>query len=264
MHISRIVRAASLLFVGIAATVQCGNAWAQAQRPATDRNAASLELYHVHFVKAAPGKIGELVAAYLDSPVAEGEPGPPLVFRHLQGDDWDLMVLTPLGKEETISPDSDPAQEQWAQRTRPLRSQHADTFTAGPAWAQLRTALAGDSAARATGTSGGTAATANNANVYTVTTYRSIPGHRAQLSDTLRRIAGLDPDRRTILEHVEGAPWEFVVISRFDSWAQLGQDEVAPAETLRKQGFASTEAIGEELRQHVAEHRDTIVRMAMK
>jgi hypothetical protein len=117
-------------------------------------------------------------------------------------------------------------------------------------------------AARPTGTSGTAGGSAPpSGSVYTVTTYRSLPGHRDQLADTLLRIAALYPDRRSIFQHVEGAPWEFVMISRYDSWNALGEDEVAPAESLRKQGFANTEAIGMELRQHVAEHRDTITRM---
>ena len=230
----------------------------QAQPPSATGQAGmqAQELYHVHFVKAAPGKIAELVGAYRETPVAEGEPGPPLIFRHLQGDDWDLLVLTPLGKEETVRTAATPEEQRSVERMRGLRAQHGDTFTAGPAWPEVRAALLGEGSERPTGTAGGSAGP-----IYTVSTYRSLPGHRDQLGQTLQRIAALYPDRRTILQHVEGAPWEFVVISRFDSWSALGEDQAAPAEKLRSQGFASNEAIGTELRQHLAEHRDTIARM---
>ena len=213
------------------------------------------ELYHVHFVKAAPGKISELISAYQEAPVAQGEPGPPVILRHLQGDDWDLLVLTPLGKDETITTATTPEEQRSIERMRGLTSQHVDTFTSGPPWADVRATLLGD-AARPTGTAGGATGT-----IYTVTTYRSIPGHRDQLADTLRRIAGLYPDRRTTMQHIEGAPWEFVMLSRYDSWAALGEDQAPAADKLRSQGFASNEAIGLELRQHVAEHRDTIAEM---
>ena len=233
----------------------------QAGQPAAAQGEASAqELYHVHFVKAAPGKLTELISVYQESPVPAGEPGPPLVFRHMQGDDWDLLVLTPLGKEETLSPGAPSAElQRWMDWTRPLRSQHGDTFTAGPPWSDVKARLV--DASRPTGTSGGAEAASS---VYTVTTYRSLPGHRDQLAGVLGRIAGLYPDRRTILQHVEGAPWEFVVISRYDSWSALGADEAAPAAALQRQGFASNDAISLELRQHVAEHRDTIARLATR
>lgn len=214
------------------------------------------ELYHVHFVKAAPGKLTDLIAGYQASPVPQNEPGPPLILRHMQGDDWDLLVLTPLGKEETLTTTAPTQEEQRSmERLRGLRTWHGDTFTAGPSWADVRTALFGD-ATRATGTAGGPSGA-----VYTVTTYRSLPGHRDQLAATLQKVAALYPDRRTILQHIEGAPWEFVMISRYDSWGALGEDQAPPAEKLRSQGFASNEAIGLALREHTAEHRDTIAQM---
>jgi hypothetical protein len=253
-------RAACALAIAAFALTVPASAQQAAPSAAAQPQASSQELYHVHFVKAAPGKLAELVTAYQESPVAEGEPGPPLVFRHMQGDDWDLMVLTPLGKDETLSPAAPSAEVQrWTERTRGLRSQHGDTFTAGPPWTDVRSKLM--DASRPTGTAG--SAEPSGA-VYTVTTYRSLPGHRDQLAGVLGRIAALYPDRRTILQHVEGAPWEFVVISRYDSWSALGADEAAPAAALQKQGFASNDAISMELRQHVAEHRDTIARLATR
>ena len=257
--------AASLLVpaAGIAQQAQQTPQAQQAPQPGamSQPGASATELYHVHFVKATPGKLTELIAAYQDSPVPPGEPGRPLVFRHLQGDDWDLLVLSPLGKEETLSTSASAEQQQWSERTRGLRAQHADTFTAGPAWADLQARL--NDAPRATGTAG-TAAEPTAGRLYIVTTYRSLPGHRDQLASVLNRVAALYPGRRTILQHVEGAPWEFVMLSQYDSWNAIGTDETAPPENLRKQGFASQEAIGTELRQHVAEHRDTIVRLATK
>jgi len=271
------------LLVAAAAHAQTG----QPQPPAAAAQPGipALELYHFHFTKAAPGKLNELIDAYRQAPVAAGEPGPPLILRHLQGDDWDLLVLTPLGKEETLTPGASAEEQASIQRMRGLRSQHGDTFTSGPAWADVRTALLGGAAsavtpASATGTTGSGTAGASTAagttgagraasaaanvpegTVYTVTTYRSLPGHRDQLADTLRRLAALYPDRRTIFQHVEGAPWEFVLLQRYDSWTALGAEEDAPPERLKAQGFANDEAIGLELRQHATEHRDTIARL---
>jgi len=271
----------ALLAAAAAAPAQTGQTpTPQAPAASAQPGIPAQELYHFHFTKAAPGKLNELIEAYKQAPVAAGEPGPPLILRHLQGDDWDLLVLTPLGKEETLTPGASAEEQASIQRMRGLRTQHGDTFTSGPAWADVRTALLGGSAAAAmaasstgttgsgaaTGTAGAGRAAALGANVpegtvYTVTTYRSLPGHRDQLADTLRRVAGLFPDRRTIFQHVEGAPWEFVLLQRFDSWTALGAEDDAPPERLKAQGFANDEAIGLELRQHAAEHRDTIARL---
>jgi hypothetical protein len=283
MHV-RTIACSAALALSIAAAAPAQTAQSQSSQPAAQAGIPAQELYHVHFAKAAPAKLTDLIAGYKKSPVPAGEPGPPLIFRHLQGDDWDLLVLTPLGKEETLTPSATAEQQKWNEEMRGLRAQHGDTFTAGPAWAEVRTALlgaapsvgasaAGAVTTGATGTSG-TAGTSSmggtgasmavnvpEGSVYTVTTYRSLPGHRDQLADTLRRVAALFPDRRTILQHVEGAPWEFVLIQRFDSWNALGQEDVAPPDRLRAQGFANTEAIGLELRQHAAEHRDTIAQL---
>jgi hypothetical protein len=264
MHARRI---ASAVFVALMLAA------AAAAQPAVQPGLSAQELYHVHIVKAAPGKMNELIAAFRQAPVAPGEPGPPVIFRHLQGDDWDLLVLTPLGKEETLRPVDTPEVQKSVQQMRPLRTQHGDTFTAGPPWTEVRatlmgggpapTAASGSAATETAGTAGSSAGGASvpETTIYTVTTYRSLPGHRDQLADTLRRIVALYPDRRTLMQHVEGAPWEFVLISRYDSWSALGEEEAAPAERLRAQGFANNEAIGQELRQHTAEHRDTIARM---
>jgi len=280
MHVRTLTCSAltALLFAAAAPAQTSQPAAPQPPAASSQPGIPAQELYHFHFTKAAPGKLNELIDAYKQAPVAAGEPGPPLILRHLQGDDWDLLVLTPLGKEETLRPSASAEEQASIQRMRGLRAQHGDTFTSGPAWADVRTALLGGSAAAvmaasSTGTTGGAAtgtagagaaslgANVPEGTVFTVTTYRSLPGHRDQLADTLRRVAALFPDRRTIFQHVEGAPWEFVLLQRFDSWSALGEEDVAPPDRLRAQGFANTEAISLELRQHAAEHRDTIARL---
>ncbi|RPJ57621.1 MAG: hypothetical protein EHM24_29345, partial [Acidobacteria bacterium] len=241
MH-GRTIACSALIALLFAAAVPAQTSQPQTTQPsaaAAQPGIPALELYHVHFAKAAPGKMNELIDAYKQAPVPAGEPGPPLILRHLQGDDWDLLVLSPLGKEETLTPAASAEEQASIQRMRGLRTQHGDTFTSGPAWADVRAALLGGAAPAVTsasmagttgagtaaaGTAGAGRAAAAGANlpegtVYTVTTYRSLPGHRDQLADTLRRVAAVFPDRRTILQHVEGASWEFVLLQRFDSWS---------------------------------------------
>ena len=278
MHVRTMICSASAILL-LAAATPAQTPPAQTTQPAVAAaQPGSLELYHFHFTKAAPGKVNELIDAYKQAPVAPGNPGPPLILRHLQGADWDLLVLAPLGKDETLTPTASAEEQKFYQRLRGLSAQHGDTFTSGPPWNDVRTALAGGPApAVASASTAGTAATTGTAGtagtgtaspgnvsegtVYTVTTYRSLPGHRDQLANTLRRLAALFPERRTVFEHVEGASWEFVLLQRYDSWSALGAEDDVPPEKLRAQGFANNDAIGLELRQHAAEHRDTIARL---
>ncbi|MGH9603198.1 MAG: hypothetical protein ACRD24_12510 [Terriglobales bacterium] len=54
------------------------------------------ELYRVHFFKAAPGKLPDLLEAYRNAPVPDNVTPRPMVFRHMLGDDWDVMVIDPM------------------------------------------------------------------------------------------------------------------------------------------------------------------------
>lgn len=59
------------------------------------------ELYRVTTLRAAPGKLTELLALYTDAHEAghwqaTGDPEP-MLMRHSQGDHWDLLLLQPIG-----------------------------------------------------------------------------------------------------------------------------------------------------------------------
>jgi hypothetical protein len=55
-------------------------------------------LYKTTFVRAAPGKLLDLIALWKDRlPVIEAAgDARPFWWRHTQGDQWDLMILTPM------------------------------------------------------------------------------------------------------------------------------------------------------------------------
>ena len=56
-------------------------------------------LYKTAFVRAAPGKLLDLIALYKSRIAVDDASGDerPLWWRHTQGDQWDLMVLYPMG-----------------------------------------------------------------------------------------------------------------------------------------------------------------------
>jgi hypothetical protein len=211
--------ACAALALSAAVTLTAMQASAQTP-PATPQAGGAAELYHVHFVKAAPGKLTELIDAYVNAPAPDPQAGePPVIFRHVEGDDWHLLVVAPLGADETLRAAPPPPDvQQFLTKTRPFRGQHTDTFAIGPAWSEARKTMLGES--------GGSAQPAAGASpIYVVTVFRALPGHRDQLQDVLRKLAAEEPAGAVTLQHMEGASWEFLMISRYDSWAAFGESQ---------------------------------------
>ncbi len=209
-----------------------------AQQPAQPQ-APALELYHIHISKAAPGKLPQLIEAYKSAPApAADEPQvTPVILRHRDGDEWDLITITPLGKQVTLSASAPPqATQDYYQRLAPLSDWHNDTFVVGPSWAVVQKALV----------------VAKGEPVYVVTDYRALPGHRPQLRQVLDRGARDTPGRNVLFAHVEGAAWNFLDITRYDSWADMGAPPPQPPAGTQPQDQ------GLAMRDHVAVHHDTI------
>ena len=211
-----------------------------AQQPAAQQQAPALELYHIHFSKAAPGKLTQLIDAYQKGPAPEAnEPQvTPIIMRHREGGEWDLIVITPLGKQVTLTA-SAPSQtvQDFNTRLQPLSDWHGDTFVTGPAWAVVQKALVPAKDAKP---------------VYVVSDYRSLAGHRAQLRQILDRNEQDTPGRSVLFAHVEGAPWNFLTVTGYDSWNAIDAPPPQPAA-----GPARQDA-GLDLREHMAVHHDTI------
>jgi len=209
-------------------------------QPQSQSAATALELYHIHVAKAAPGKLPQLIEAYNNGPApAANEPQvTPIMLRHREGGDWDLITITPLGRQTTISADV-PSQaiQNFNQRVAPLTDWHSDTFVIGPSWTVVQKALIVE----------------KGEPVYVVSDYRSLPGFRAQLRQVLDRGAQDTPDRTVLFSHVEGASWNFMGVTRYDSWTALGAPPPQPAT-----GGTAAQDQGLALREHLAVHHDTI------
>lgn len=92
-----------------------------------------------------------------------------------------------------------------------------------------------------------------------ITTYRAAPGHQEQLlawlarQDEISQAAGLPASQLYI--HQDGASWDYLVVAPRTTPAQ---DDALDA-AARRMGAASGPRAGLELRQHIAEHTDTLV-----
>ena len=201
-------------------------------------NPKRTDIYHVFIVKAAPGKAKEL-ENWLKQPDPDHPNAKSIVVRHQDGDAWDYVAVEYVGAKATVETGGTPM----TPNQRSLTEWHADTFVAGPPWAEFAKAMGLD--ADASKTSG---------SVYTVSDYRAVPGHRDDLEKMLNDPSPGDTSSGTVLlAHVEGAPWNFLSIVRYDSWEKFAENE--------KNSIAQTSKGGGgwyELRNHCALHHDTL------
>jgi hypothetical protein len=203
---------------------------AQAQTPSAQ---SAADVYHVLFAKAAPGQ-----ATALAKELQEQDPKDPMashyvLLRHQSGDDWDYCLIQHLGAKASVDlTNANP-------NAPPTMAWHTDTFVAGPSWGEVTRALV-------------PAADDKNASspVYIVAVHRAVPGHRQQLEGVLRQVNAdaKVPIASVVFAHLEGGPWQFLAVDRYNSWQDLATDRTA---TANDPGWL-------QLRDHVAFHHDTI------
>ncbi|HWR51609.1 MAG TPA: hypothetical protein VN428_10910 [Bryobacteraceae bacterium] len=214
---------------------------AAAQTAQPPKPMARTDVYHVHFVKAALGQASQLADFLKTQNPKAPMPGHYLVLRHQQGDAWDFVAIEHLGtKSVTIDAAGTPAPP----AARDATDWHTDTFVSGPPWADFARAMAleGEAAAKAAGS------------VYVVSVYRAAPGHREQLEKVLADTrAGGGAAGNVLLQHLEGGPWQYLSVARYNSWGDFATSNAkSTAETQKGAGDWF------EIRNHVAFHNDTI------
>jgi hypothetical protein len=197
---------------------------------------ARTDVYHVHFTKAAPGQADALGKFLVQPDQSAPMPTHFVVLRHQEGDDWDYCVIQHLGKQATVGAAPTPPNPGTA-----MRAWHSDTFVSGPAWDEFTRAMG-------IGTGAGQSATA----VYIVGTHRAVAGQRDQLEANLSQPApagGKVQTGNVLLQHLEGGNFNFLTVTRYNSWQDLAADRAA----------ASGAATGwNDIRKYSAEHHDTI------
>jgi hypothetical protein len=204
--------------------------------------AARTDLYHVHFAKAAPGKTAQMQENMKKPDPLAPMPDHVIVLRHQDGDAWDFVAIEHLGTKVTL----DAARQPVPPAQRNLGDWHTDTYATGPSWAEFAKAMGIDGA--------GKAKTASAA--YTVSTYRAVPGGRDALDAFLSEPPSRPSDTSVggvLLQHLEGADWNFLSVVRYDSWQSFGTNESNNvADTAKGQGGFF------KLRELVAHHTDTL------
>jgi hypothetical protein len=202
--------------------------------------AARTDVYHVHFAKAALGKAAE-EGEFLKTQ-APGAPmkGHLIVLRHQDGEDWDYVVIEHLGTKATV----EAAGTQVPPAMRDLSAWHVDTFVNGPSWREFSKAMGIDEASAAK-TAG---------SVYVVSVYRAAPGHRDQLEKALSQTpAGGTSSGNVLMQHLEGGPWLYLTVARYNSWQDFATNEKNSVPDTLKAGGGWLE-----LRNHSTYHNDTL------
>ncbi|MGH9580228.1 MAG: hypothetical protein ACRD2R_04475, partial [Terriglobales bacterium] len=137
------------------------------------------------------------------------------------------VVIEHLGPKTTVEAAGTPPPAS----ARDLNAWHGDTFVSGPAWPEFVKAMGlGDNAGKTAGS------------VYVVSTYRAIPGHRDPLEKMLSAAPGAGDKvaGTVVLQHVEGAPWTFLSITRYSSWQDFGASEAnSVAQTAKGTGVVA-------------------------
>lgn len=109
----------------------------------------------------------------------------------------------------------------------------------------------------------GAPAAAQQTQTAIVSTYHAAPGHQVALlkwlaeRERISAAAGVAPSRLYV--HQDGAGWDYLLISPVTTEAQ---DDAMDA-AARKMGLGAGPGVGIELRKHIADHSDTVVRGPM-
>ncbi len=193
---------------------------------------ANTDIYHVHLVKAAPGQAAALGKVLSEPDKTTEMPEHFVVLRHQEGDDWDYAVIQHMGPKTTLTiPPPPPAEAE-------TRAWHTDTFVTGPSWPEFLKQM-------------GIGGSGKPGAIYTVGVHRAVAGQRAQLEKALTApVTSKVPTGTVFMQHLEGSDWQFLTITRYDSWQDFATDR-ATADPAGAGGWA-------DIRQYSAFHRDTL------
>jgi hypothetical protein len=218
-------------------------------------------LYKATFVRAAPGRLLDLIAlnkgrmAVVDAAGDER----PLWWRHTQGDQWDLMLLSPMGSYAEYYAKDRMSRRQKAAAASPLSEKdyragldacsawREDVFVMGPPLEDLRKASDGMA-------------------YYHIEIFIALPGKQAELfkeremENTYQ--AGTGRPATLVFVRDQGAAWDLFSLGCYRDlkhWADSGDVPKEKREQAARQaGFKDPDAIGPYMRTLIDMHRDTM------
>jgi hypothetical protein len=251
-------RKMALLTLGLTLAVALAGAAFAADETAPPK---PVYLYKTTFVRAAPGKLLDLIALWKDrfGVIEAGGDARPFWWRHTQGDQWDLMMLTPMGSyadyyanARIVERDKAAAAAglSWADFASKLDACVAwkeDVFVYGPPLEFAKRQFEGMA-------------------YFHIEIMVSLPGRQADLykereMENVYNMAGGRPYNMVFVRD-QGAAWDIYTLGCYrdlQHWASpspLTKEEREAA--AKKAGFAGADAIGPYMRTLIDFHRDTM------
>jgi hypothetical protein len=218
-------------------------------------------LYKTSFVRAAPGKLLELIDLVKSRMAAMDAAGDerPLWWRHTQGDQWDLMLLAPMGSYAEYYSAERVARRTQAAEAAPLPpSEYLDRLNACTSWKEDLFVLGPplDLVKKSF----------QNAGYYHIEIMISLPGKQAELCREREREnvyqSGLGRPETMIFVRDQGAPWDIFTLGCYRDLAHWAESSAATKEqreeAARRAGFKSPDEIGPYMRTLIDMHRDTM------
>jgi hypothetical protein len=208
-------------------------------------------LYKTTFLRAAPGKILELIDLYKAQMPAFDASGDerPMWWRHTQGDQWDLMLLTPMGSYTQYYSESHVARrgtDDFDEKVQGCVSWREDLFVYGPPLETVKALF-------------------NAAAYYHIEIFVSLPGRQEELlkERVMENIyqVGIGRPENMIFVRDQGASWDLFTLGCYRDithWASNEATREQREAAARKAGFESPEAIGPYMRTLIDFHRDTM------
>ena len=212
-------------------------------------------------VRAAPGQLLEVIELLKDrAPVYDAAGGhPPLLMRHSQGDQWDLLLLYPMGsfadyfsaerraQRDNSAAASGMSDAEFERALNALVSWREDLYVTGPPLDEVRRSFA------------------DNA-YYHVEMFIALPGKRQALLEERRMenayLAAIDRPLNLIFTRVAGAAWDLYTIGFYTDvkhWAAIADVPYERREaSARAAGFEGANRIGTYMRTLIQLHHDTL------
>lgn len=202
------------------------------------------EAYRALFVRAAPGRLTELVQlvkARRDSAPADARP---VVLRHAQGDHWDLVLLQPVGSlSRYFATDRTAPDPLWDR----LVAWQEELFSSGPPAREFREA-------------------ADRAGYFHLEIFLALAGERDSLRverDMENRfLKSLGRPVNFVFTRSAGASWDLFTVGFYRDLQHYAEPSGRTPEqeqaAARAAGFVSREAIGPYLRRFINGHHDTL------
>jgi len=218
-------------------------------------------LYKTTFVRAAPGRLLDLIALYKSRMAMDDASGDerPLWWRHTQGDQWDLMLLFPMGsyteyystervaRRKKAAEVSSLTQEEFRQKLNACSAWREDIFVLGPPLEAVKKAFDGTS-------------------YYHIEIFIALPGKQEELfkerkMENIYQLGTGRPENMVFVRD-QGAAWDLFTLGCYRDLKHWASSTDIPKEkrdlAARQAGFSDPDEIGPYMRTLIDMHRDTM------